>query len=141
MIQTYKLNSYVFSMHGDLLLLSLDSVLLQVRTRELSRSVHQLYSPFFDSLDDLRCLYTSFTSYKNASNSTTPKPSDNTQARCLDQLHLTSLLPWVGIRYYGLSYNKLLITWRRVPYTRYWHCMMSELSSLSALELLMAPEL
>ena len=68
----------------------------------MSRSVHQLYSLFLDSLHDPRCLYTAFTSYKNASNSTTPIPSDNTRAQRLDQLHLTSLLPWVAMGCYGL---------------------------------------
>ena len=33
--------------------------------------LHQLSCPFLDSLHDPRCLYTAFTSYKNASTSTT----------------------------------------------------------------------
>ena len=74
MIQVYKLNSCVFSMHDDLLLLSLDSTLPQVRNWDV-RSVHQLYSPFLNSLHDSRCLYTAFTSYKSTSNSTTPRLS------------------------------------------------------------------
>ena len=88
-------------MRGDLLLLSLDSTLPQVRIQDVTIGASTLQS-FLDSLHDPRCLYTAFTFYKSATNSTTPRPSDNTRAQRLDQLHLMSLLPWVAMGCYGL---------------------------------------
>ena len=75
-----------------------------------------------------------FTSYKNACNSITPRPSDNTQAKRLDELHLMSLYHQCGyIPYSGfILWEKFLRILRICPSLRKYYSRILHVCAMCA---------
>ena len=92
----------------------------------------EIYSPFLDSLHDPRCYALPSHPLRSL---VTPHHQD---LRTTHKPNVSWPTPFditVTMGCYGFSCNKLVITRRQAQYTRYWHCMMSELSDIMALEL------
>ena len=95
----------------------------------------ELCSPFLHFLHDPRCYTLPLHPMKTLLTLQHHNLGQHASQMSFDHLYLTSVLPWVAMGCYGISCNELVITQRRALYTRYWHCMTSELEGLMALEL------